>query len=266
MLRTRHFHEGPLTDEDGLTEEFLNSLLQTSAYTISYGKGHQVPNHNHRRGLLIRPLTGSIRVTVSSDVWLVTVGQALWLHPGIRHSMDVLSASLIQFVYVNLGRDASQVPANGRIDVPPLLNGILDELRTMPPIYEEVGPLDRLTSVMLDQVIHAYNQRWLAECPGDRRLATIYQKLIRDPSDRRTLKQLAQDAGVSAKTVERLLRSHCDMSFREWRDRIILGLAVNRLRYGGRVTDVALDLGYASASAFISAFKKLTDMTPKQCS
>jgi AraC-like DNA-binding protein/quercetin dioxygenase-like cupin family protein len=262
MSRTRHFPEAGFTDEDGLSEEFLNSLLHTAAYTIPYDKGHGIPDHSHRHGHLIRPVTGSVRVNVASDVWLVTAGQALWLRPETPHAMDVLTASLIQFVYVNLGHDEAQMPATGRIDVPSLLSGILDELCA--PVHGELGPLDRLTSVMLDQVMHAHNQKWLTECPGDRRMAIIYQMLIRDPSNRRTLRQLAQEAGVSARTVGRLLRTHCNMSFREWRERIILGLALNRLKHGGRVTDVALDLGYTSASAFISAFKKLTDMTPKQ--
>lgn len=262
MSRTSHFPQQPFTDDDALSEEFLNSLPHTAAYTISYDKGHGIPDHSHRHGHLIRPLTGSVRVNLSSDVWLVTAGQALWLRPETPHSTDVLAASLIQFVYVNQTHNEAQMPATGRINVPSLLSEIVDELCA--PIYDESAALDRLTSVMLDQVTHAHNRRWLAECPADRRLAIIYEMLIRDPSNRRSLGQLAQQAGVSARTVGRLLRAHCDMSFREWRERIILGLALNRLRHGGRVTDVALDLGYTSSSAFISAFRKLTDMTPKQ--
>jgi AraC-like DNA-binding protein/quercetin dioxygenase-like cupin family protein len=264
MSRTRHFPEVLFADEDGLTEEFLNSLLHTAAYTIPYDKGHGIPDHSHRRGHLIRPLMGSLRVNVSSDVWLVSSGQALWLSPQTPHAMDVLTSSLVQFVYVNPAQGETQMPATGRIDVPLLLGGILDELSARVPVRDEVGSRDRLTSVMLDQVMHAHNQKWLAECPGDRRLAIIYQMLIRDPSNRRTLRQLAEEAGVSARTVGRLLRTHCNVSFREWREMIILGLALNRLKHGGRVTDVALDLGYTSASAFISAFKKLMDITPKQ--
>ena len=262
MSRTRQFALSPLLDDERLSDEFLNGLDHTAAYTIPYDRGHGIPDHSHRHGHLIRPLTGSVRVDVSSDVWLVTAGQALWLRPETPHAMDVLSPSLIQFVYVNRAHDETQMPATGRIDVPSLLSGILDELCA--PLYDELGPLDRLTSVMLDQVTHAHNKRWFAECPDDGRLTVIYQLLIRDPSNRRTLEQIAQEAGISSKTVGRLLRTHCDMSFREWRERIILGLAVNRLEQGGRVTDVALDLGYTSASSFISAFKKLTDMTPKQ--
>jgi AraC-like DNA-binding protein len=176
----------------------------------------------------------------------------------------VSTAALIQFVYVNYGLAGTQLPASGRIDVPPLLNGILDELRIRPAHYREAGPIDRLTSVMFDQVIDADSRRSLAECPGDRRLALIYQMLIKDPSKRRSLKQLAQATGVSTRTLTRLLLTHCNMSFREWRERIILGLALNRLKYGGRITDVALDLGYSSTSAFIAAFRRRTQMTPKQ--
>lgn len=266
MLRTRQITPPPpLTDDDELTEEFLSTLLKvTATYTISYAKGHFVPDHSHHRGMLIRPLAGAMRVQAGSDVWLVTVGQALWLCPGTAHATTALSPTLVQFVYVDPSFGPPRIPSNSRIDILPLLGGILDELRAMPAIYEQVGPLDRLTSVMLDQVVHAYDERRLMECPNDHRLAIIYQMITRDPSDRQTLKQLASEAGISAKTLERTLRAQCGMSFREWRERIILDLALNRLKYAGRVTGIALDLGYTSASAFISAFRKVMNITPKQ--
>jgi AraC-like DNA-binding protein len=264
MSRMHQGREAICVGDDDLTEERVNGLAATGAFVVPYGKGECVAAHGHQRGQLLCPLAGTVRVHASPAAWLVTVGQALWLRPDTRHSIDVLSAALLQLIYVDLGKSGTPAPAVGRIDTPPLLQGILAELRAMSPLYEEVGPLDRLTAVMLDQVAHARSCSLPTPCPDDRRLAMIYRAIIADPPRRRTLQWLAEDAGVSARTVERLLRESCNMSFRAWRESILLSLAFSRLRQGGRVTDIALDLGYAGASAFIAAFKRFTGVTPRR--
>jgi AraC-like DNA-binding protein/quercetin dioxygenase-like cupin family protein len=263
MLKTRHGPGELMRSDDGLTDELLNGLSHTAAYTVSFNRGHCGPEHRHRRAHLICPLVGALQVNVESEAWFVAVGQALWLRPSTYHAINVRKSAIVQFVYV-YGGDLADGPTSGRINVPPLLRGILDELRTMPRLCQRAGPLDRLTSVMLDQVTHADCLSRLAECPAERRLAAIYQLITCDPSNRRSLSQLSREAGVSVRTVERLLKVHCSTTFRDWRERIILGLAFDRLAHDRRITDVAFDLGYSSASAFISAFKKHTQCTPRQ--
>ena len=52
------------------------------------------------------------------------------------------------------------------------------------------------------------------------------------------------------------------MSFARWRQRLRLLGAVERLGRGGSVTDAALDVGYSSVSAFVSAFGQEFGVTP----
>ena len=54
------------------------------------------------------------------------------------------------------------------------------------------------------------------------------------------------------------------MSFGEWRRRCRLLEAMRLLARGSSVTDVALESGYASTSAFVGAFKALFGVTPGQ--
>jgi len=52
------------------------------------------------------------------------------------------------------------------------------------------------------------------------------------------------------------------MSFPEWKQRLRTLKAMPLLEKGAKVEHVALDLGYASASAFIAMFRKLMGITP----
>ena len=52
------------------------------------------------------------------------------------------------------------------------------------------------------------------------------------------------------------------MSFRQWRQRSRLLAALPLLERGMRITDVAIECGYDSLSAFIAAFGALLGCTP----
>jgi AraC-like DNA-binding protein len=54
------------------------------------------------------------------------------------------------------------------------------------------------------------------------------------------------------------------MAFRKWRERLRLLRALRLLAANEPVTNVALDLGYASTSAFIAMFKRAFGTTPRR--
>jgi AraC-like DNA-binding protein len=74
----------------------------------------------------------------------------------------------------------------------------------------------------------------------------------------------AAEAGMSRRTFTRLFRAQSGVSFGEWRQQVCLLAAIERLSMGQPVTHVALDLGYASPSAFAAAFRRVLGETPSQ--
>jgi AraC-like DNA-binding protein len=52
------------------------------------------------------------------------------------------------------------------------------------------------------------------------------------------------------------------MTIGEWRQRSRISRAIQLLAAGGDVKDVALEAGYATSSAFVTAFKKTVGVTP----
>jgi AraC-like DNA-binding protein len=61
----------------------------------------------------------------------------------------------------------------------------------------------------------------------------------------------------------RHLKKETGMTFRIWRQQIRLLMSLERLAKGEPVTNVAMDVGYSTPSAFITAFRQAFGTTPK---
>lgn len=52
------------------------------------------------------------------------------------------------------------------------------------------------------------------------------------------------------------------MTFTQWRTRLLLIEAIERLTHGATVTEVALDLGYSTTSSFVYMFRSNLGVSP----
>ncbi|MQQ99702.1 helix-turn-helix domain-containing protein [Glaciimonas sp. GS1] len=124
--------------------------------------------------------------------------------------------------------------------------------------------------------MNAQPNRWLVEIatmpqlslnaplPADPRLARVCRHIFVAPSITISLDIVAAEAGMSRRTFTRLFRAQSGVSFGEWRQQVCQLAAIERLSLGQPVTRVALDLGYASPSAFAAAFRRVLGATPSQ--
>lgn len=98
--------------------------------------------------------------------------------------------------------------------------------------------------------------------PESAHLKALAARLASDPSDKRSVAEWARETGTSARTLAREFRRETGISFGAWRAQLRLMRALELLAQERSVTDVALALGYESASAFIHAFRKSLGTTP----
>ena len=86
---------------------------------------------------------------------------------------------------------------------------------------------------------------------------------MHDPSNNDDLDHWAHYGNLGRRTLTRLFRKETGMSFVEWRQHIRLLEALTRLASGEPVTNVALDLGYESPSAFTAMFRRALGESPR---
>ena len=100
--------------------------------------------------------------------------------------------------------------------------------------------------------------------PRDGRLRSLCQALLDAPGDQRPLEAWAGTINTSARTLARRFQSETGLSFGAWRQQARVLEAMGRLGSGESVTEVALDLGYESVSAFSAMFHRATRASPSQ--
>lgn len=100
--------------------------------------------------------------------------------------------------------------------------------------------------------------------PTDERVQALAHHVLAQPLNvnSQSVAELAQQHGVSRRTLERRFQDETGMSFGMWRQKARLLDSIRLPAEGKSVTDAALDSGYSSVSALIAAFKSTFGYTP----
>ena len=182
----------------------------------------------------------------------------------LRHRVAPAPAARVRTLYLSVrsSHAASRINQIRVLQPSPLLRAIVDDVSRVEVLRTDDAAAKRLAGVLLDQLPL---QRHLPvfvpalTSPLARRVATV---LIADPADTPRATDLATELGVSTRTLERAFIADAKMTLGEWRQRSRIARAIALLASGSDVQDVALEVGYATPSAFVTAFKKYVGMTP----
>lgn len=153
-------------------------------------------------------------------------------------------------------------PTCATISVSPLLRELLMRCASLPLFYEEGGVNSRLVTVLLDELAAAKAEGLHLPMPADPRLHRLIDSMMAVPADRGTLDAWAAKAGMSGRTLERLISRETGMSFGSWRQQLSVILAVKWLAGGASIQQVASDLGYESVPSFVTMFRKALGTSP----
>ena len=222
---------------------------------------HLAP-HQHPWTQLTYCASGLMQVTIAENgletTFIVPPSRALWIAPGVQHTVTVLEAA--EFRTVDLNASVTPVGWQGCrvIVVTKLLRELIHALETSTP-----GPRDEaLMALTLDEITRADIQALGVPLPRDKRLRALCEAVLRAPGERATLAEWAVDVGASERTVARLFRTELSTSYQQWRQQAILAHALPMLARGTPISQVAFASGYASDSAFSAMFKAALGQPP----
>jgi AraC-like DNA-binding protein len=228
---------------------------------------HQVlPPHAHRRGQLLYAATGVVTAITAEGSWVVPPQRALWIPPGVIHEVHMDGQVSTRSAYVTRPvAEAAGLPPHCRvIGVSPLLHALLLEAVDLPPHYALDGRDGRVMALLVDEIRRMPALALNTPLPRERRLAALCRTLLDAPTLDADIDAMSTRAGMSRRHFTRLFREQTGMSFGVWRQQACLLAALTRLGRGEPVTQVALDLGYASPSAFTAAFRRVLGAPPSR--
>jgi AraC-like DNA-binding protein/quercetin dioxygenase-like cupin family protein len=238
------------------------ALITTLVY--DYQPGHLVPWHFHDWDQLVYASSGVMTVRTEAGTWIVPAQRAVWIPAGTPHQIRMSGHVSMRTLYLKPGL-TRRLPRHCEVvNVSPLMKELVLHACTIPALARKRPHEAHLVGTILDQLHGAKSVALQLPEPADTRSGRVAKLLVDDPSDQRSLDALCESAGASKRTIERLFRIQTGMTFGKWRQQLRLMHALRLLAEGRKITDVALESGYSTTSAFISMFKKTLGTTPSR--
>jgi AraC-like DNA-binding protein len=232
--------------------------------TWDFEHGHAVPEHLHPEDQLVYATRGVMTVRTQQGTWVVPPQRAVWIPARVPHSIVMSGAVSMRTLYLR-ARMVRSLPRSCRVvNISPLLRELILHACKFAALGRRRRAHVHLIDMIVDQLESVHDIPLQLPAPSDPRAVRVADALMRDPGAPRTLHQLCRDAGASKRTVERLFLFETHMTLGDWRQQARLMHSLQLLAAGEKITHVALETGYSTASAFISMFRRQLGATPKQ--
>lgn len=217
--------------------------------------------HRHPQHQLAWTPRGVLVVVIGEDHWVLPPTRALWIPAGVVHRTGATRDAVLRSLYLEPDRCAVSWTEPTPVGVGGLLAQLVDHLnrddladdarlRAEAVVPDLLRPLP-VTPIDVPE-------------PSDERVRAVAAALLADPGDRRGLDAHARDVGVSRRTLTRLFVQDTGVSFDQWRTNVRLRAALALLAEGQPVSKAARQVGYATASAFLAAFRRNVGTTPQR--
>ena len=243
------------------TEHFFDSSALLFADISSVDVPHQINTHWHPQGQLIYASSGRLNVTTSGSVVMVPSQFAVWIPPGIKHS--VTANMPIDYCSLFVDPVASKnLPQHSQLLH---ITTLFKEL-TRTAACKEYGNVDgavsRLNSVIFDQLQQLRPARVALPLPSMQRLQKLVSHYMNNPADKVDLTYWSRQLSMGSRTLTRTFRQETGMSISLWLQHLKVLKAIELLELGETVKYAAYEVGYQQPSAFIAMFKRVTGQTP----
>ncbi|WP_260429793.1 AraC family transcriptional regulator [Burkholderia cepacia] len=238
---------------------------QVAATLVNYRQGERVAWHQHRHGQLVFAAKGVVRVLTPARTWTLPPSRAVWLPSDVDHELHAVGDTALCSVYV----EPEVFPWPWEDPAVIAVSVLLRELA-----LTVVDGADTYTATSRAGLAASLLMKVLAETPSlaepgvplprDERLLKLCEHMMNDPASDLTLDFWGEQFGASGRTLARRLHAETGLTFVAWRQQMRVAEAITRLALGQSVVQVAKDLGYRSASAFIVMFRRITGESPQR--
>jgi AraC-like DNA-binding protein len=254
LSKTRHKRGRPRAPDGTVTvRTFPVTFLHDATQDRLDARWHQVT-------FAIR---GHLEVITPDARRLVPADRAVWVPAGVAHTMVMRAPCSMRSLFIA----ATAVAPSDRVRtlaVTPLLRELILHATRLGALDEARADQARLAGVIFDQLAAAEDVPLELPWPRDARARRFADRVTRDPSETASIAQLARRSGASLRTLERCFLTETGLAVGAWRRRVRLFHALHRLEAGTAVTEVAHDVGYATASAFGQAFSRQFGRPPSR--
>ena len=253
-----------------MLRQMVSTIRQTvrkplfRTYRVTNARGAAVTLHGHNEAQLIFAASGTMQVYTTAGRWLVPPQLAVWVPAGVLHGVDVLSNIEHWMIYwqPSAAREWAPSAALDRafaLRVTPLLRELIFAAFADDRLPEKAELVVRL---ILYELIETPDAPTFLPLPASAIGSRVAELALTDPRNRLDISELASRAATSVRTISRLFPIETGLTYKTWRQRARIVLAIDQLSAGSAISQVAAQAGFASTAAFCFAFRQVTRMTP----
>jgi AraC-like DNA-binding protein len=230
----------------------------------TFSRGEAVGLHAHEESQVIFAASGTLQVYTESGRWFVPPQLALWMPARIPHRVDVLSDTELRMIYWHpsaLRKWAPERPLDYvfALTVTPLLRELILAAFKVDMPSEKAKLAVRL---ILHELTETPDVPVFLPMPTSTIGRRVADLALEDSQAHVGVSDLARLAATSIRTISRIFPVETGLTFKAWRQRARIALAIDRLSAGCAISQVAADVGFGSTAAFSFAFRQVTKMTP----
>ena len=221
--------------------------------------------HDHPYHQLIYAVAGTIQIETDDARHLLPTGRAAWIPAGQRHRTLVHDVDTASLYFA----PEAVTDGGGRVRIlvaSPVMREMILHAARWPLGASESDPLAasflRTLALLCGEWLDTELPLFL---PGAAH-PSILRAMDHATAHLATATQAdaVAAAAMSERSFRRLFEKEAGMGWQSWLTQARILTAMGLLSEGGRVTDVAADVGYTSLSAFAKAFAKLAGEAPAQ--
>lgn len=232
------------------------------AVSTDYPDGHHVSPHSHGRAQLLYPFRGSVMISTGQGRWMVPPGHAMWIPAGVEHAVEMIGMVRMRSAYVLAGVGENLPDSLQVLAVSELMRSLIVE--AVQADAEDAGErAEAIMRLILLEIPRLQERPFALPFPVDARLVRLCREFVAAPSAATTIDYWANRAGMSRRSFTRAFQRETGVSLSVWRRQATLLAALPLLARGRSVTEVALDLGYESAPAFTTMFRRMLGVAPR---
>ncbi len=231
-------------------------------FARDYRDGEVTGRHAHPRAQLLYALRGVMRIATDRASFVVPAGRALWVPAEEPHAVTTAGEVAMRALFLRADAARAGPPGVAVLAMAPLFRELVLAACAEPLEWDEGGRGGHLAALLLDEIRRAPTLPFAVPEPREPRLARLAAALRADLTSPMALEEWAERVGASPRTLSRLFRRETGLSPAAWRQTLRLVEASALLAGGATPARAAAAVGYASASAFGSAFRAAFGTTP----
>ncbi|MBB5215284.1 AraC family transcriptional regulator [Parapusillimonas granuli] len=223
----------------------------------SFPAGARIDAHQHVRGQFLFAAAGTMLVRTPGHAWLVPPSRALWIPAGTEHAIDAYGGLDMRTLYLNAASAETLPRGCVVLEVTALLRELIMRMTSPESLdgTEAIALIGRLAVLEIGRLQSCALQLPMPASPD---LLGLCERVLKNPA-----RVDGEPVSASSRSLYRRFRAETGLSYVQWRKQACLLHAVRLLGAGQPVTQVALDLGYESPSAFSTMFRRSLGVTPR---